>query len=311
MASEESEVDTPSEDEGSVDTPDSEDDSDDATAWRRAEGDDDEDGAGEVDTRVAGAFDDLNSAIAKNNEVEAKFAEVQRELQNQREAGQASLATLEKKHRRHLRQIERFRAEQQAAQQAEQALRKVVDELSAALETECLAAEAIALHEDGLSKEELDGLRAPWGPEGWREADAALEERRAAASHEVRRLEAERRRCAADAEKRARRLVARSAAVGDAASAASPFLVRQASQQFREATLEASLRQRSAETAKAKAKVKQAMGTLERISLEIQQQKQPTSRMSTPPAVPLPEEEHQHHHESQHSLMLEAALSTP
>ena len=104
---------------------------------------------------------------------------------------------------------------------------------------------------------------------------ACTTERQAAATQNVRRLEAERRRCAAVAEKRARRLVERSAAVGDVASRALPFLARKASQEFKEASLEKSVRERSEDSARAKASVKQAMNELERISLEIMQAQQP------------------------------------
>lgn len=164
----------------------------DSTAWRAEE----EDSDGEMlDSRVASAFEELNAAIAKNNEVEAQFTEAQRRLQDQREQGQMSLATLEKKHSQHLRKIERFRADQAAAQAAEITLRQVEAELEEAGAILELATETLAVQHEHLTPEERATLRT--NCPSWGEAEAALEERRAAAAQTVHRLKGERRRHAA------------------------------------------------------------------------------------------------------------------
>ena len=62
--------------------------------------------------------------------------------------------------------------------------------------------------------------------EALREAEAMLEVRRQAAAAEVKQLAAERRRCAAEAERCARRVIERSAKVGDLAAEALPYLAR-------------------------------------------------------------------------------------
>ncbi len=267
-------LDTPSESEAdpetepeteleSPDEPDTEDELEDATLWRQEQGGDVE----ELDARVAGAFNELNKAIAQNNEVEAAYSETQRKLQQQREAGQASLAALEKKHGRHLRKLDRYRSEQSAAQAAELALREVSAKLEKARAVLELATEALTLQRDGATAQQLAERRA--GNDDWREVESALQERRADAERAVRRLTRERRVAAAEAERRAKRLLDKAAALGEVASAALPYLARQASVEFEEASLQRSLRERGEDAARAKACVKQAMGDLERISLEI------------------------------------------
>jgi hypothetical protein len=72
---------------------------DDVTEWRRGAGSGDEDeGEAEepLDGRVAGAFEQLNEAIASNNEVEAAFANAQRDLQLTKTAHASELEGLQK-----------------------------------------------------------------------------------------------------------------------------------------------------------------------------------------------------------------------
>ena len=58
----------------------------DVTTWRAGDGDGD-DGEGELDARVAGAFDALNLAMTKNNEVEAAHAAALQKLEAKRAEG--------------------------------------------------------------------------------------------------------------------------------------------------------------------------------------------------------------------------------
>ena len=233
---------------------------DDVTAWRAGE---DEGDADALDSRVAGAFDALNAAVARNNEVEAAHAAAQRQLQATRAEGKALLAPLERRHARQLKKIERFKAEQAAAQREAERLRRLSTDLHAAREVLGLANEAL----------DLQRLYDPCDRDaGWDEAEAKLKERKAEAEAQVSSLARQRRRCAAETEKRTRRVVEQSAAIGDVAADAMPLLAKQASVELAESTLEASVKARSEATAKAKADVKEAMTDLERISLDIQRQ---------------------------------------
>ena len=244
----------------------------------------DEDDGGEeqaIDDRVAGAFDALNAAIARNNEVEAAHAEAALKLQLERKEGEVSLAILENKHAAAIRKLRRFRTEQAKALAAAQSLRDCESDLVQAKSLLECASEALdLLHERVCSGD--DSMQ--WDDHsGWRESAVALEERKAAATQSVRQLEEARRRCAAEAARHTRRLLACSAQVGEQASAALPYLARQASMEHAEAVLGRELSERSQETAKAKASVRAAMGELERISLDIMQSQQ--QRVPAPPST--------------------------
>ena len=263
----------------------------DATAWRAGEASEDDDG--ELDSRVADAFDTLNLAIAENNEVEAAHTEALRKLQAQAVAAEEKLAPLSKAHAKQVRKLEKFRAEQSAAQEAAARLKQLTTDLSNAREALELQREALELQREGKAAAEADATKETalaaasseqeerarmqqWQADlvTFREAEDQLEARRKHAAEEVKKLEAQRRRCAADAEKRAKRVVAHSAAVGDLAAEALPYLARQASLAALRRAAEAEVKEAGAATGKAKAHVKEAMGELERISLEIAQQQE-------------------------------------
>ena len=229
-----------------------------------------------VDVRVSDAFEALNCAIARNNEVEMACGEVQRQLTAQREAGEAKLAILEQRHKRQLRKIDEFREEQRKAREAEGRLHSVSAAARAAREVlECVR-EALSALQD-----------VPNDDQGRCEAQRVLEQRQRAAEAELGRLELQRRRATCDAERCVRRVMKRAAAVSDAAEAALPFLTRLASHEHKQHALQASLREKGEATMQAKALVKEAMGDLERISLDIMKQQQQQSAPSTPPP-PLP-----------------------
>ena len=240
----------------------------DTTAWRAGVEEDASEAA--VDDRVASAFEALNRAIAHNNKVESAYSTVQRQYEEQQRAGQEVLAKLERRHARQLRKIEQFRKQQSEAREAECQLRRVAADLETAREVLGCSTEALeCLKCDAVS----DGpKRAPERDAGWLEAEATLLRRRQVAADDVRRLEAERRRCMSAVEHRTRRLIAKSAALGELAEEALPFLARQSSLEYRQANLEASVRERGEETAQAKEAVKAAMGNLEQISLDIMRQ---------------------------------------
>lgn len=191
-----------------------------------------EDSAGsEVDDRVAQAFDSLNNAIAQNNEVEAKHAAAIRKVQAQEAVAQQTLAPLSKAHRKQIRKIEQFRHEQAAAHEAAARLKRLSLEHANACEVLQCAREALALQREGKEGAEVEAMREVQrlgeaeGVQRWKaqlatfaEAEQMLEARRAAAEKQVKRLVAERRRCAADAEGRAKRVVEKSAVLGDVAA---------------------------------------------------------------------------------------------
>ena len=232
----------------------------DATAWRA--GQEDEDDGGAVDDRVALAFESLNTAIGKNNEIEAAHTEAVRKLEEQKVVGQQHLQILEKNHARQLRKLEKFRQEQEAANEVATTLRGLTRDLSTVRTRFECAVEALELQRNSAT----DELRQD---AGWREVEAEMESRRKKAEVEMNQLKEERRRCAVEMERRAKKVVERSAAIADVAQDAMPFLAKQASVAFRVKNAEAAVQERGEETAKAKADVKKAMNDLETISLDI------------------------------------------
>ena len=209
----------------------------------------------------------LNGAIAANNEVEAAHAAAVRALDAQRAAGEAKLKPLERTHARQLRKIERFKTEQAAANDVGQRLRRLSTELSQARNVLECASEALSLQREGATPD----LRAE---PGWLEAEATLEARRSAAAADVKSLASEKKRAAAEMEKRTRRVVERAGSLGDAAAEALPFLAKQASIDDKLARHEAAVKARGEETAKAKEGVKEAMRELENLSLGIQAERE-------------------------------------
>lgn len=253
----------------------SETESEDATAWRAnaaAEDSDDDGEGGALDGRVASAFESLNAAIATNNEVEAQHAAKQRELERFRQEGVEKLGLLEQQHRRHLAKLKNFSTAQKAAQQAAARLRRLSTEAAAAREVLQCADEALDLQREAAAS--MQHGCADVDERSFHEAEIALCDRRTDAERQVKQLAAERRRCASEAERRARKVIALSAELGDAAEAALPYLARQASLEFKERSLEASVRDGEEAAARAKGRVKEAMGDLERISLDIMAKKQ-------------------------------------
>lgn len=249
----------------------------DATAWRACQGDDDSDGAqdgAELDARVETAFASLNSAIEQNNDVERAHTEAIKLLNEQKAAGEARLKPLEKAHARQLRKIEKFRTAQHAANDVAKRLRRLSTELRSAREVLECSVEALELQRSTATPE----LRAD---AGWREVEQEMEARRKKAEAEVGALADERKRCAYEMERRAKKVVARSAAIGDVAAEAMPFLAKQASVEVKVRQAEAEVQQRGDETAKAKTAVRKAMDDLETISLDIQRQQRAASEGAT------------------------------
>lgn len=241
------------------------DDEEDATAWRELH-EEFEDDQPAVDGRVASAFDALNEAIAQNNELETAHSAAVRALEVQRLAANA-LKPIRRDHAKHLQRIEKFRAEQAAANGAATELRQADDALMLAREILQCANEALELQREGAGPAERADA-------DWREAEATLEARRALATADVRRLVGARKRCAAELERRTRRIVERSGTLGDAVGEALVPLAQQASYERQLARAEEHVRATGSQTAKAKASVKEAMHQLETISLDIQQQQQ-------------------------------------
>ena len=209
---------------------DEQDAGDDVTAWRAGAEPEAAEEDGVLDERIAGAFESLNAAIARNNEVEASHAAALAALEQQRTMGAAKLAKLERRHKRQLRKIEKFREEQVAAHAADTRLRRLSADLSTAQEVLGMAEEALELQRANGLGEAASAAGAAGNDsaaaEALREAEAMLEVRRQAAAAEVKQLAAERRRCAAEAERCARRVIERSAKVGDLAAEALPYLAR-------------------------------------------------------------------------------------
>jgi hypothetical protein len=291
-------------------------DEEDATAWR-AGAEPDDAAEAELDSRVAGAFESLNMAIAHNNEVEAAHAKAVEELARKKAAGVEELAQLERRHANQLKKIEKFRADQAAAHKAAARLTQISTELSMAREVLQCANEALELQREAAedaqrqraataaATSKVDPETAAWSrsvthhifgsssgsgkasssasakveemdgrakSDAFIEAERVLEERQSDASARVRALERQRRKCARGMEKLARRVIESSAALGDLASAALPYLAKQANIENRLGIAEASVRARGEETAQAKAEVRTAMGDLERISNDIMAQ---------------------------------------
>lgn len=265
----------------------------DVTEWRRGAAEDGDDGPEQLEdaARVAAAFESLNAAIERNNQIEADHAAQLRRAQAELEKAKGKLEPLSKAHAKQIRKLERFREEQRAAHAAAARLNQLSVELSAAKEVLECASEALALQreqrkerdalaksqtvsiEDGDEKEQTK-RREEEEAATFREAEAQLEGRRTAAATEVRKLASERRRCAADAERRAKRVVAKSAAVGALAAEALPYLARQASLEEQQRHAIAAEREAGMATGRAKQQVKEAMDHLEHLSLEIQEAQQ-------------------------------------
>ena len=249
-----------------TDNSDAEDDAEeDVTAWRAGDEECEDADPPAIDGRVADAFEALNEAIAQNNELEAAHSAAVRALEEQKHA--AHEQSVSKQQARQLRRVEKFREEQAAANRAATALRQAEDALSGAREILQCASEALELQRDGASSEQRKDA-------DWKEAEAVLEARRAAAARDVRTHVAERKRCAAELERRTRRIVEKTGTLGDAVGEALVPLATQASSERQLARAEETVRATAAETAKAKASVKEAMQQLENISLDIQQQQQ-------------------------------------
>ena len=103
----------------------------DGTSWRA---EDDADDGTALDSRVAGAFEALNRAIARNNEVEAAHTAAVDQLSSEKAAGEVALASLSQKHARQMRKIERFRTQQKAANEVATKLASVSQSHAQALE---------------------------------------------------------------------------------------------------------------------------------------------------------------------------------
>ena len=260
----------------------------DVTEWRRGmaeDGDDGPDALEDADAqRVAAAFDELNAAIERNNRIEAANTAELHKVQAQLQEAKGKLEPLSKAHAKQIRLLERFRLEQREAHAAAARLKQLSLDLSTAKEVLECANEALALQRAQRGEREAEATSEI--EEAFREAEKQLEGRRAKASSEVRRLANERRRCAADAERRAKRVVAKSAAVGELAAEALPYLARQASVEEQQRHALAAEREAGMATGKAKQQVKDAMSHLEHLSLEIQEAQQSSEAVPVVAAEP-------------------------
>jgi len=261
----------------------------DVTEWRRGmaeDGDDGPDALEDADAqRVAAAFDELNAAIERNNRIEAANTAELHKVQAQLQEAKGKLEPLSKAHAKQIRKLERFRLEQREAHAAAARLKQLSLDLLTAKEVLECANEALALLQRA-QRGEREAEATSEIEEAFREAEKQLEGRRAKASSEVRRLANERRRCAADAERRAKRVVAKSAAVGELAAEALPYLARQASVEEQQRHALATEREAGMATGKAKQQVKDAMSHLEHLSLEIQEAQQSSEAVPVVAAGP-------------------------
>ena len=257
-------------------------DDEDPTEWRRGDADDRSESLEDAD-KVAAAFESLNQAIERNNQIEAAHSAQLRQVQARLESSKEKLAPLSKAHAKQIRKLELFRQEQAGAQEASERLRRLSLELSTAKEVLQCASEALALQRAMREEREaaaiadtakaVDGCTwREWQIESttFREAEAELERRRAAAACEVRTLASRQQRCAREAERRTKRVLGKSAALGEIAAGALPYLARQASMEEHERQALAVEREAGAAAGEAKAAVKQAMTHLEQLSLHIQ-----------------------------------------
>lgn len=239
----------------------------DVTAWRRGagSGDEDEDAdEGPLDERVAGAFEQLNEAIASNNEVEAAFNAAQRDLAAQKTAHASELDDLQKRCKRQLRRLASFERAKRDARSAADELERASAQLAEAVENEEVAREGVAELREARKAEGAARDDAVWN-----ETEGRLQRRHAQLLADVKKHRADQRYYASLVEKCTRGVLRRAAALGDVANGAMPFLAAERELAEVEREQEAALLDKQQRAQQAKADVKQAMSELERISLEI------------------------------------------
>jgi len=254
----------------------------DVTGWRAQEEAEEE----VVDSRVEAALQGLNEAIATNNEVEAAFGAERRQHEAEQRAAVTELLSLEQQLRPQLRALDDFRQSQREAERAGEELKRVAKELAAAQEVAALAEEALSLQREGASPAPKILLRGPPRDDGWREVARRMRAQRDEARARVRRLRADRHYWTEQTERHTAQALRRAAVLSEwgVADGAMPFLMRKRALSEQRRVIAARELQQDTEAGRAKARVKEAMRSLEAISLDIQaeQQQQQQQQVSEP-----------------------------
>uniref|UniRef100_A0A7S4EVE4 Uncharacterized protein n=1 Tax=Chrysotila carterae TaxID=13221 RepID=A0A7S4EVE4_CHRCT len=223
-----------------------------------------------LDERVEGALLALNEAIAQNNAMQASYTNAAQTLYELQRAAESELEDLKHRHWLWIDEIATFESNKREIKVAAAELSRISHALLVASEEEATADEALGVQKqlrETMSRDDADG----W--EAMKVVKQQLRARRDSARARVSKLSSEQRHYSNEVSRLTEKVLSMSYNIGSAFENALPFLSVKQSYIEKQQEQHLELVQQLERAEEAKARVRDAMRTLEEISMEIHEQR--------------------------------------